>query len=107
VIVAPSGTGKSEPLEIAYKPIHDFEKEEYARYKESIKDWDVKNFHAKQNGEPKPEKPQQKRITCSDTTPEALFALLEDNPALTIYRDELDGHFKDIGRYNKGGEVGH
>jgi len=33
--------------------------------------------------------------------------LLSENPALTIYRDELVGYFQDIGRYNRSGEVAH
>ena len=103
VIVAPSGTGKSEPLAVAYKPIHEHEKAEFIRYKEDMKNWQT----AKSNGDPLPEKPKQKRITCSDTTPEALFELLSENPALTIYRDELVGYFQDIGRYNRSGEVAH
>ena len=107
VIVAPSGTGKSEPLAVAYKPIHDHENREFERHKESIKEWKKQCFRAKINNEPQPEKPKQSRITCSDTTPEALFELLSENPALTIYRDELVGHFQDIGRYNKSGEVAH
>jgi hypothetical protein len=107
IIVAPSGTGKSEPLAVAYKPIHDYENKVFLEYKESFRNWEAQCFQAKVNNLSRPEKPILKRVTCSDTTPEALFEMLEENPSLTVYRDELDGHFKDVGRYNSGGEVGH
>jgi len=107
VIVAPSGVGKSEPLKIAYSPIRDFEKKEYLRFQESLGEWKSACVEAKQNGAQPPEKPKQKRILCNDTTPEALFSLLDENKTLTICRDELAGHFQDFGRYNKSGEVAH
>jgi len=107
VIVAPSGTGKSEPLRIAYKPIVAFEKQESERHKERLVVWNTECLQAKASSLPPPPKPKRKRITCTDTTPEALFALLADNPTLTICRDELSGYFQDFGRYNKSGEVGH
>jgi len=107
VIVAPSGTGKSEPLSVAYKPIEKYEGAEIERYREGMKEWKKQCFYASKNGEPKPDAPIQKRITCADYTPEALFELLSNNPAITIHRDELVGYFNDIGRYNKSGELAH
>jgi len=107
VIVAPSGTGKSEPLRIAYKPIREYEKQELERHKERLATWNAECLQAKANNLPPPPKPKCKRITCVDFSPEKLFALLSDNPTLTICRDELSGHFQDFGRYNKSGEVGH
>ena len=107
VIVAPSGVGKSEPLKIAYEPIREREKREYGRFQKQAKEWKADCLEAKQNGKQPPEKPKQKRILCSDTTPEALFTLLSENKAITICRDELAGHFQDFGRYNKSGEVAH
>jgi len=102
VIVAPSGTGKSEPLSVAYEPIGLYQEIEFYYFEEALKEWKK----AKENGETLPF-PKQLRRTCNDFTPEALFALLASNPAITLYRDELAGHFEDIGRYNKSGEIGH
>lgn len=107
VIVAPSGVGKSEPLRIAYAPIHERERKEHILFKEHLSEWKRLSVEAKQNDKQTPEKPKQKRMLCSDTTPEALFSLLAENQALTICRDELAGHFQDFGRYNKSGEVAH
>jgi hypothetical protein len=103
IIVAPSGTGKSEPLKIAYEPIRGREKKNYLIFQEQMKEWNT----AKQAGVQSSDKPKQKRILCSDTTPEALFSLLSENGTLTICRDELAGHFQDIGRYSNNGEVAH
>ncbi|MDR0437637.1 MAG: DUF3987 domain-containing protein [Bacteroidales bacterium] len=107
MIVGPSGVGKSEPLKIAYEPIWDFEKKESDLFKKRLNDWESACIEAKSSGLAQPEKPKQKRILCNDTTPEVLFSLLAENRTLTICRDELEGHFQDIGRYNKSGEVAH
>jgi hypothetical protein len=107
VIVAPSGTGKTKPLADAYRPISNHEEKERERFKERIEIWNAEIELAKQNNEPPPPKPKQKRLLANDTTPEALWGLLADNTTLTVYRDELFGHFADIGRYNRSGEVEH
>ena len=104
VVVAPSGVGKSEPLKIAYKPIRDFEKKKHLSFQDKLSLWKSACIDAKGSTQ-QPEKPKQKRMLCSDTTPEALYSLLSENQAITIFRDELAGHFQDFGRYNKSGEV--
>ena len=103
VIVAPSGTGKSEPLKIAYKPIREFDKKQYVDYQNRMIVWNAEKAN---NVEPS-SKPKQNRIMCTDVTPESLLSMLAENSTMTLYRDEFAGFIKDIGRYNSSGEVEH
>ena len=51
--------------------------------------------------------PVEDRLIVNDYTPEALFDAMEHSgvDGIILYRDELQGWLKDIGRYGKSGEV--
>lgn len=94
-----SGTGKSDSLRIAFKPIKRINERKYAAYQQEKQDWEANNKQGR--------KPVWHQIIISDTTPEALFPAIAHSTGLTLYRDELSGWFADFGRYNKSGEVAH
>lgn len=100
MVVGSSGTGKSEAFRVAFKRLNEIDTVSYAKYQLDYQDWEAQG---------KPGTPPRWDQTCiGDTTPEALFnALGHSENGLTLYRDELSGWFKDIGRYNQSGEVGH
>lgn len=100
MIVGTSGTGKSEPLAVAYRPLEKINGERYEKYLLEYEKWEKEG----KSGPP----PSWHQTLINDTTPEALFSVLgHATNGLTLYRDELSGWFLDIGRYNKSGEVGH
>jgi hypothetical protein len=100
MIVGTSGTGKSEPLAVAYRPLEKINGERFEKYLLEYEKWEKKG----KSGAP----PRWHQTLINDTTPEALFSVLgHATNGLTLYRDELSGWFSDIGRYNKSGEVGH
>ncbi len=100
MIVGSSGTGKSDPLRVAFAPLKNVDEENYINYRTEFKAWEAGGKAGTQ--------PRWNQILINDTTPEALYTVLQhaDN-GLTLYRDELSGFFDDIGRYNRSGEIGH
>lgn len=99
MVVGASGTGKSDPFRIAFQPLKQYDKEAYTKFRGELKEWETTKDGAK---------PRWGQLLVNDTTPEALYSILQysDN-GLTLYRDELSGFFDDIGRYNKSGEISH
>lgn len=100
MVIGRSGDGKSEAFRVAFRELLNIDERNYAKYQLDYQDWEQLG----KNGTP----PFWAQSIITDVTPEALFTTLSmaDN-GLTLYRDELSGWFKDIGRYNNSGEVGH
>jgi hypothetical protein len=100
MIVGQSGTGKSDPLRLAFAPLKKVDEEAYVNYRAEFKEWEACGKEGAQ--------PRWKQVLINDTTPEALYSALQySDIGLTLYRDELSGFFDDIGRYNRSGEIGH
>jgi len=100
IVVGKSGTGKSEPIRVAYKRLSEIDEANYKEYLNEYKEW---SDNEKQ-GNP----PTWKQSLMSDTTFEALSGVLSYSVnGVTVVRDELSGWFNDFGRYNKSGEIGH
>jgi len=106
--VAPSGVGKSEQMNIAFRPVKELDRQSYDLYKLSMSDWKNECSIAKKDKRIDPEKPFLKQSLISDVTVEALLqALSRNDEAVTLYRDELSGWIADFGRYGKSGEIAH
>lgn len=106
-VVAPSGMGKTPPLEFALKLIHDIDYKVYMDYQKQMKEYDREvSQWQKGKGVPKPEEPPPcKQHILVDSTPEAMAQALEAHPrGITILREELLGWFLDFGKYTKSGE---
>ena len=95
-----SGYGKSECASWLMEPLLEFDERRHNEYLKEKNRWmeDVKD-----RGEP----PVEYKLCLNDSTPEALFDAMEKAGVngILLYRDELSGWMKDIGRYGKSGEV--
>lgn len=100
MIVGTSGSGKSDPFDVAFRYLSETDRDSYAKYQVDFQDWEALG----RPGTP----PVWSQTLISDVTPEALFdGLSVADKGLTLYRDELSGWFGDFGRYSKSGEIGH
>ena len=115
-VVASPGGMKTPAASPAIRPLQELEEEYKAKYRTAVKDYEskmreyeVEKAEAKKSGEPAPEppaEPKEQRSKVSDTTVEALFLLLEQNPrGLFVHRDELAGWVRAMDQY-KGGAKG-
>ncbi|MCX6280200.1 MAG: DUF3987 domain-containing protein [Bacteroidetes bacterium] len=113
MFVAPSGTGKSEPLHFALNPLNKIDAENYKSYKKEKAVFDsVKNMTKSEKKEQDihelPPVPICKQIILKDFTPESMAEVHNNNlRGILMYRDEIMGWINDIGRYRyaKSGEV--
>lgn len=124
-IIGESGTQKTPALELPLRPLrrlelqavreHEDSQDAYDRdcetHKADLADW--RKSKARKKGEPPPDSPAapiRRRRIVSDTTIEALAALLKENPrGLLLVRDELAGWLKSFDQYKggKGGDAQH
>lgn len=122
-VVSESGTAKTPAARLVMTHVHrqqaayfrDF-KEEMARYDEAIAEWKIAEAQRQQrqrqrddgddDDDPRPERPTPptvRRNVVSDTTVEALAAILANNPrGVLLARDELAGWFGSFDRYANG-----
>lgn len=106
MLVAPPGIGKTEPLNIAFKPLAEIDKRNFKNYTENLSQWKIEVAEAKKTKTEEPDKPTNQQILIDDFTPESLYQTLYDNKdSITLFRDELSGWFADFGRYNNNGEI--
>lgn len=109
-LVAPSGMGKSEPLDLALKPIFEADIKLQEEYNIAKKEYDaimeLSSKERKAQGIDIPKEPQRKQYIIIDSTPEALMEAHSINlRGLAIFRDEIAGMILDYGRYSRSGEV--
>lgn len=106
MLVAPPGIGKTEPLNLAFKPLAEIDKSSYQNYTESLSHWKTELAEARKDKTEEPDKPIYKQVLIDDFTPESLYQTMYNNSdSITLFRDELSGWFADFGRYNKSGEI--
>lgn len=107
-IVAYSGDQKSAPCKRILSPLKGINRVLYTKYREAYEAaLTAYNSDPKGRKKDKPDlsKFPTRQVIISDTTPEARYKALKDNPhGLLLYADELNGIFENMGRYNKGGE---
>ena len=88
--VAPSGSNKSAPVKMLFKPINELNEEAVMAYYEELR-------HTDKDDSNKP-KPICKKLSLTDTTPEAIYKALSFMPQM-VYRDEIKGMIDDFDRY--------
>lgn len=98
-----SGYGKSECASWLMDPLLERDEEWHKEYKKECAKWDATPIEERKGEYP----PIEKKLVLNDYTPEALFDAMEKAGinGILLYRDELSGWLKDIGRYGKSGEV--
>src|SRR5262249_44016094 len=120
VIIGESGTAKTPAFGLVMQPLRDRQGKALQRHKEQMKQyeldlarWDIDMAAWKRSKAPdreppeKPNPPQAKRFYVSDTTMEAVAAILSANPrGLLLARDELAGWFGSFDRYAGKGKAG-
>ena len=94
--VAPSGSNKSAPVKMLFKPINELNEEAVMAYYEELR-------HTDKDDSNKP-KPICKKLSLTDTTPEAIYKALSFMPQM-VYRDEIKGMIDDFDRYNRSGII--
>jgi len=109
-IIAPTGIGKSEPMDLALKPIYHADSAAEKIYNDKKTEYDaVMNLSPKERKEQGidiPEHPTKIQYIAIDSTPESLIEAHQENPrGIAIVRDELVGWIADFGRYARSGEV--
>lgn len=99
--VGVSGYGKSECASWLMDPLLEFDESRHTEYLKEKARWLAKDVNERG------EKPVEEKLVLNDYTPEALFEAMETAGVngIILYRDELSGWLKDIGRYGKSGEV--
>jgi len=95
-IVERSGSNKSEPMSRLMKPLAAINKDLCREFNKAYADFAASGS----KGTPT----ARQKIIISDSTPEIRYQLMVTN-GLVLVRDELNGFFKDIGRYSSSGEV--
>lgn len=100
MIVAPSGSNKSQPIKDILEPITRISSDLHKQYTEEQKKYN--KIQEKETSTP----PKYKTLTIKDTTPESRYQALADNEhGILLVRDELAGMIGDLGRYSKSGEL--
>ena len=94
--VAPSGSNKSAPVKMLFMPINELNEEAVVAYYEELR-------HTDKDDSNKP-KPICKKLSLTDTTPEAIYKALSFMPQM-VYRDEIKGMIDDFDRYNRSGII--
>ena len=94
--VAPSGSNKSAPVKMLFKPINELNEEAVMAYYDEL-------CHADKDEGNKP-KPICKKLSLTDSTPEAIYKALSFMPQM-VYRDEIKGMIDDFDRYNRSGII--
>ena len=102
-VVARRGMGKSHPLDFILKPLKNIDKKLWNAYKHDNIQWKQRIAHDPKDKQAEPAHPPI--FITTDSTPEALIGLHENNPkSLLIHRDELSGLVASLDQYSKGGE---
>ena len=94
--VAPSGSNKSAPVKMLFKPINEVNEEAVMAYYDEL-------HHTDKDDGNKP-KPICKKLSLTDSTPEAIYKALSFMPQM-VYRDEIKGMIDDFDRYNRSGII--
>lgn len=102
-VIARRGMGKSHPIDFILKPLKRIDRNLWQTYRHEHLLWKQRVIQDPKDKEPEPLPPPV--FITTDSTPEALIGLHENNPrSLLIHRDELSGLVASLDQYSKGGE---
>lgn len=106
ILIQERGFKKSSPITAMLAPINRINKEEKAKYKQKMKDYEAKKLQAKENKEEFNEvEPTRKQLIIGRVTTEALFQLLDRNPkGILRYFNEARTWFATFNQYSNGAD---
>ena len=106
ILIGRPGTGKTPPLDFAFRPIRKHDAQAVKQFKLEMEQYNnliESNKGKKENTTPLPDKPILQRTIISDFTPEALMRSLDDNHrGVVVYVDEIMGMFNAVNQYSRG-----
>jgi hypothetical protein len=106
-LVGQAGLGKTPSINNIIFPLKKINKkriEDYFQKFEEYQDYILLSKKDQKNTIPI-DKPKRKQLLASDTTIEALISLHnESKNAIGVFKDELDGWFKDMNKYREGSD---
>ena len=106
ILIGRPGTGKTPPLDFAFRPIRKHDAQAVKQFKLEMEQYNnliESNKGKKENTTPLPDKPILQRTIISDFTPEALMRALDDNHrGFVVYVDEIMGMFNAVNQYSRG-----
>lgn len=106
ILIGRPGTGKTPPLDFAFRPIRKHDAQAVKQFKLEMEQYNnliESNKGKKENTTPLPDKPILQRTIISDFTPEALMRALDDNHrGVVVYVDEIMGVFNAVNQYSRG-----
>ena len=106
ILIGRPGTGKTPPLDFAFRPIRKHDAQAVKQFKLEMEQYNnliESNKGKKENTTPLPDKPILQRTIISDFTPEALMRALDDNQrGVVVYVDEIMGMFNAVNQYSRG-----
>ncbi len=101
-IVGRRGTMKTPASKYILKPLENAEKEFAAEFDRNISNWAATPKKDRKDED----KPKRRQRFSNDTTVEGLIDAMAYNAnGLGIYKDELNGFFEEMNRYNTGGNL--
>lgn len=101
ILVGEPGQGKTPPLDFAYKPIEDHDYAMYIKFKDEMELYNATADKGKSDVGSGKEKPVLIQTILSDSTPESLWRLHNDNQrGVVLLIDEILGFFHSVCRYN-------
>lgn len=99
-VVGKRGTMKTPTIKFPIKPLQDNENFYAEEFEKEIASWN----RLEKEEQKHQDKPTRKQRITTDITAEGLVRLLKENPnGIGIVKDELNGLFKEMGRYNSAG----
>ena len=103
ILIGRPGTGKTPPLDFAFRPIRKHDAQAVKQFKLEMEQYNNLIESKKENTTPLPDKPILQRTIISDFTPEALMRALDDNHrGVVVYVDEIMGMFNAVNQYSRG-----
>lgn len=106
ILIGRPGTGKTPPLDFAFRPIRKHDAQAVKQFKLEMEQYNnliESNKGKKENTTPLPDKRILQRTIISDFTPEALMRALDDNHrGVVVYVDEIMGMFNAVNQYSRG-----
>ena len=97
ILVGEPGQGKTPPLDFAYKPIEDHDYAMYTKFKDEMELYNATTDKGKTDVGSSMEKPVLIQTILSDSTPESLWRLHNDNQrGVVLLIDEIMGFFHSV-----------